>query len=131
MLAPPRAQSPAPSLTRFNLPGATVAEPAESINGKFTALLALLPMRFRVRSKVIGAAMVTEMAAVWSMVLSAVGTLSVISRLSRLMPVTVVPAAKAAPVKVEPMMMFSTLSRTTLETPWGARIMYWTVERAE
>ena len=105
------------------MPGATVAEPAESTSGKLMALPAAVPTRLNVRSNSIGAAMVTAMPAVSPSVLTAVGALRVTWRVSRLMPVMVVPAVKAEPVMVEPTMMFSTPSRVTVETPCGARAM--------
>ena len=75
------------------------------------------------RANSIGAAMAMAMPAVSPRVLIAVGALRVTWRVSRLMPVMVVPAVKAAPVMVEPTMMFSTPSRVTVETPCGARAM--------
>ena len=130
VFTPPRDHSPAPSLTRLSLPGAIAAVPAESTRAKLRALPAPEPTRFRVRSKAIGAAMATAMLAVSPIVLIAVGALSVTSRVSRSMAVMVVPAVKAVPVMVEPTMMFSTPSRTTLVAPSGARAMFWPVASA-
>ena len=105
------------------MPGASVAEPTASTKGRFSALPAAEPTRFRVRSKESGAAKATTTATVSLRVLTAVGWLSVTSRVSRSNAVMVVPAVKAVPEMVVPTTMFSTPSRTTFETPCGARAM--------
>ena len=59
------------------MPGATVAEPAESTSGRLMALPVAEPTRLKVRSNSMGAAMAMAMPAVSPRVLIAVGALRV------------------------------------------------------